>query len=141
MPRILIVDDEPLISMMVEGWLNELGCEVVGPAGSVQDGLKLIASRELDAAILDINLGGQDCYLMANTLEQRGVPFAFASGGSDLRAAQSFKNPIFLQKPFDFQGVKTVLGKLLKRPHKRPTSTPLPPKPRPSKPSTPSRPR
>jgi hypothetical protein len=43
------------------------------------------------------------------------VPFAFASGGSDLRAAQSFKNPIFLQKPFDFEGVKTVLGKLLKR--------------------------
>ena len=115
MPRILIVDDEPLISMMVEGWLNELGCEVVGPAGSVQDGLKLIASRELDAAILDIDLGGRDCYLVANTLEQRGVPFAFASGGSDLRAAQSFKNPIFLQKPFDFEGVKTVLGKLLKQ--------------------------
>ena len=92
--------------MMVEGWLNELGCEVVGPAGSVQDGLKLIASRELDAAILDIDLGGQDCYLVANTLEQQGVPFAFASGGSDLRAAQSFKNPIFLQKPFDFEGVK-----------------------------------
>ena len=115
MPRILVVDDEPLISMMVEGWLNELGCEVVGPAGSVQHGLDLIAGGELDGAIIDINLGGQDCYLVANTLEQQGVPFAFASGGSDLRAAQKFKNPIFLHKPFDFEGVKTALGKMLQR--------------------------
>lgn len=114
MPRILVVDDEPLISLMVEGWLNELGCEVVGPAGSVQAGLDLIASRELDGAILDINLGGQDCYVVANTLRQRGVPFAFASGDSEVGAAKSFKDPIFLRKPFDFEGVKAVLGKLLK---------------------------
>jgi CheY-like chemotaxis protein len=114
-PRILVVDDEPLISMMVEGWLNELGCEVVGPAGSVQHGLDLIASRELDGAILDINLGGQDCYLVANTLRQRGVPFAFASGGSETGADSAFKDSIFLQKPFDFEGVKGVLGKLLKQ--------------------------
>ena len=73
MPRILVVDDEPLISMMVEAWLNELGYEVVGPAGSVQDGLRLIVSRELDAAILDINLGGHDCYRPIRW-PPRGVP-------------------------------------------------------------------
>jgi len=99
--------------MMVEAWLNELGYEVVGPAGSVQDGLRLIASRELDAAILDINLGGHDCYVVANTLQQRGVPFVFATGGSEMGAAASFKDPIFLRKPFDFESVKKVLGKLL----------------------------
>jgi len=99
--------------MMVEAWLNELGYEVVGPAGSVQDGLRLIASRELDAAILDIDLGGHDCYVVANTLQQRGVPFAFATGGSETGAAASFKDPIFLLKPFDFESVKKVLGKLL----------------------------
>ena len=113
MPRILVVDDEPLISMMVEAWLNELGYEVVGPAGSVQDGLRLIVSHELDAAILDINLGGHDCYVVANRLQQRGVPFAFATGGSETGAAASFKDPIFLRKPFDFESVKKVLGKLL----------------------------
>jgi DNA-binding response OmpR family regulator len=65
----------------------------------VQDGLRLIASRELDAAILDINLGGQDCYVVANTLQQRGVPFAFATGGSETGAAASFKDPIFCASP------------------------------------------
>ena len=71
MPRILVVDDEPLISMLVENWLDELGCEVVGPARSVADGLAL-AGGQLDGAILDVNLGGDTCYPLANALRARG---------------------------------------------------------------------
>jgi CheY-like chemotaxis protein len=115
-PRILVVDDEPLISMLVENWLNELGCEVVGPAGSVQDGLALVGSAPLDGAILDIHLGGQNSYLVADALRQRGIPFAFSTGDGALDATSDFKDPILLHKPFDFEGVKAVLGKLLQRP-------------------------
>ena len=80
MPRILVVDDEPLVSMLVENWLVELGCEVVGPARSVQQGLDIAGSAELDGAILDVNLAGKNSYLVAEALKRRGVPFAFTTG-------------------------------------------------------------
>ena len=73
MPRILVVDDEPLISMLVEDWLTELGCEVVGPVRSAEDGLEL-ANDRLDGAILDVNLAHGTCYSLANALHARGVP-------------------------------------------------------------------
>ena len=113
MPRILVVDDEPLISMLMEDWLAELGCEVVGPARSVQQGLDIAGSAELDGAILDVNLGSDNSYAVAETLKKRGVPFAFATGDGSIDASAGFTNPILLSKPFDFEGVKTVLGKLL----------------------------
>ena len=113
MPRILVVDDEPLVSMLVEDWLVELGCEVVGPARSVQQGLDIAGSAYLDGAILDVNLGGKNSFLVAETLKRRGVPFAFTTGDGSIDAKAGFANPILLSKPFDFEGVKTVLGKLL----------------------------
>ena len=112
MPRILVVDDEPLISMLVEDWLDELGCEVVGPARSVADGLAL-ADGQLDGAILDVNLGGDTCYPLANALRARGVPLAFATGDGSLDEGQGFKDPILLPKPFDFEGVKAAVAALL----------------------------
>ena len=113
MPRILVVDDEPLVSLLVEDWLVELGCEVVGPARSVEQGLDMAGSAELDGAILDVNLGGNNSFAVAETLQQRGVPFAFVTGDSAVGAESGFTDPIVLSKPFDFDGVKTVLGKLL----------------------------
>jgi CheY-like chemotaxis protein len=112
-PRILVVDDEPLVSMLVENWLVELGCEVVGPARSVEQGLDFVGSAELDGAILDVNLGGNNSYALAEALKRRGVPFAFATGDSMIDAESGFPDPILLSKPFDFEGVKTVLGRLL----------------------------
>jgi DNA-binding response OmpR family regulator len=113
--RILVVDDEPLISMLVENWLNELGCEVLGPARSVEQGLALVDEADIDAAILDVNLGGETCYLLADALRARGIPLAFATGDGRLDEAQGFTDPILLNKPFDFEGVKAVLERLLGR--------------------------
>jgi DNA-binding response OmpR family regulator len=112
-PRILVVDDEPLISMLVEDWLDELGCEVVGPARTVADGLALADGTELDGAILDVNLGGHNCYPLANALRARGVPLAFATGDAGLDEGEGFKNPILLPKPFDFEAVKSTVAALL----------------------------
>jgi DNA-binding response OmpR family regulator len=106
------MDDEPLISMLVEDWLIELGCEVVGPARSVNEGLGL-AEGPLDGAILDVNLAGENCYSVASALRKRGVPFAFATGGGGIDADSGFEDPILLAKPFNFAGVKAVLDKLL----------------------------
>lgn len=115
MPRILVVDDEPLISMLVEGWLSELGCDVVGPARSVEEGLSLVGEGPLDGAILDVNLGDQNSYSLADALRQRGIPFAFATGDGAIDATSGFADPILLAKPFNFEGVKAVVGKLLRR--------------------------
>jgi DNA-binding response OmpR family regulator len=112
-PRILVVDDEPLISMLIEDWLDELGCEVVGPARSVEHGLDLAGNADLDAAILDVNLAGQNSVSVANALKLRGIPFAFATGDSGVDKTSGFADPILLNKPFDFEQVKAVVGKLL----------------------------
>jgi DNA-binding response OmpR family regulator len=113
LPRILVVDDEPLISMLVEGWLTELGCDVVGPARSVEEGLNIVGDAKLDAAILDVNLAGENSYLVASALQERGVPFAFATGDGSLEADAGFDDPILLAKPFNFDEVKAVLDQLL----------------------------
>jgi DNA-binding response OmpR family regulator len=114
-PRILVVDDEPLISALIENWLTELGCEVVGPAHTVADGLKLADGSQLDGAILDVNLGVDTCYPVANALRAVGVPLAFATGDGRLDEAQGYESAILLPKPFDFENVKTALEALLKR--------------------------
>ena len=119
MPRILVVDDEPLISMLVEGWLSELGCDVVGPARSVEEGLDLADDGQLDGAILDVNLAGENSYSVANVLQEKGVPFAFATGDGSLEADAGFDDPILLAKPFTFDGVKAVLDQLLASPRAR----------------------
>ena len=113
-PRILVVDDEPMISMLIEDWLNELGCEVVGPARCVADGLDLAESAKLDGAILDVNLAGESSYPLANALKLRGVPVAFATGDSGIDEDAGFADPILLNKPFMFEDVKAVVGRLLK---------------------------
>jgi DNA-binding response OmpR family regulator len=113
-PRILVVDDEPLISMLVENWLCELGCEVVGPAGTVADGLALADGAKLDGAILDVNLGSGTCYPLANALRARGIPLAFATGDGALDEGEGFKDPLLLPKPFDFESVKAAIASLLK---------------------------
>jgi DNA-binding response OmpR family regulator len=119
LPRILLVDDEPLISMLVEGWLAELGCDVVGPARSVEEGLDLADDGQLDGAILDVNLAGENSYSVANALQEKGVPFAFATGDGGLDANSGFDDPILLAKPFNFDGVKAVLDQLLAVPRTR----------------------
>lgn len=112
-PRILVVDDEPLISMLVEDWLTELGHEVVGPARSAADGLGFATSAPLDGAILDIRLGDGNSYGIANALRDRGVPFAFATGQGDPDPDSGFEDALYLNKPFEFGAVEEILAKLL----------------------------
>ncbi|HKA64172.1 MAG TPA: response regulator [Methyloceanibacter sp.] len=112
MPRIPVVDDERLISMLVEDRLGELGCGVVGLARTVAD-WPALAVGQLDGAIFDVNLAGDTCFPLANALRSRGVPVASAAGDGALDEGQGFKDALILRKPYDFEGVKSVLGKML----------------------------
>ena len=89
MARILIVDDEPLIAMMAEEWLSELGHAVVGPAYDLDGALALTERDPPNAAILDLTLGTYDSYPVAGHLRALAIPFAFASGhGRDALAPE-----------------------------------------------------
>jgi len=113
MRRILIVDDEPLIAMMMEDWLSELGFEPIGPVGSVASALQATTEHSIDGAILDVSLGaGGDGYEVARILRQRNIPFAFATGGEAEDMDSQFRNVAVLTKPFDFESVKAVLQSL-----------------------------
>lgn len=81
--RILVVEDNFLAAEFVRDILESSGCTVVGPAGRVDTGLRLVEHEQLDGAVLDINLNGEWCFPIARALRQRGVPFLFLTGYDD----------------------------------------------------------
>jgi DNA-binding NtrC family response regulator len=99
--------------MMMEEWLTELDCETAGPVHNVQSALDLLDGVALDAAILDVTLANEDCYPVAEALEGRGVPFAFATGHGAAGVDQRFRNALVLSKPFSYENVKYIIAKLL----------------------------
>ncbi len=105
----LVVEDDSLISMMLEEFLEDLGCDVVGSAANLREGLRQAGALALDFAVLDVNLAGEMSYPIAQLLLARKVPFLFATGyGSDglpvnLRGAQ------VLAKPFDLRDLQAAM--------------------------------
>jgi CheY-like chemotaxis protein len=113
--RILIVEDEVMIAMLMEDMLTDLGYEVVGPAMRLEEGLELATSAALDMAVLDVNLNGQRSTPIAEVLAMRGVPFVFAtgygSGGIDeTRAAKHV-----LRKPFTPDDLDLAIASVMAR--------------------------
>jgi CheY-like chemotaxis protein len=113
MPRIFVLEDEPLIAAMLRDWLAELGCETVGPAGSVGDASSFMRDLVADGAILDVSLADGEGYEVADELRQRGVPFAFATGYSAGRLPPRFTGALVLSKPFSFDAVKNAVARIL----------------------------
>jgi len=111
--RILIVEDEPLIAMMLEDFLEMLGKEMGGTADTVADALALIEAGGIDAAILDVNLrGGEQSWPIADVLAAKGVPFVFATGGSQDSIAEPYRSRPTLAKPFTMDAVAKILDGL-----------------------------
>ncbi len=78
--RILVVEDEVIVSMMLEDMLNELGAIVVGPARTLSEALAVASAERFDAAVLDVNLRGERIDPVAELLQRRGIRFLFATG-------------------------------------------------------------
>ena len=99
--RVLLVEDEPLIAMIMEDLLADLGCEVVGPFGAVAPAMDWLgAGGAIDGALLDVNLGGERVFPVALALRQKGVPFAFATGYGEIED-ERFSTETVLSKPLD----------------------------------------
>lgn len=111
--KVLIVEDEPLIAMMIEDFLDMLGKAIAGPVDNVADALALVNAGGIDAAILDVNLrGGEMSWPIADRLAEAGVPFVFASGGTGDTLAERFRDRPVLSKPFTMRGVEEALAAL-----------------------------
>ena len=111
--RILIVEDEPLIAMMLEDFLEVLGKQLAGIADSVAEAMTLIEAGNIDAAILDVNLrGGEKSWPIADALAARGVPFVLATGGSTDSIADAYRDRPTLPKPFTMDAVSKALAAL-----------------------------
>lgn len=111
--RILVVEDEFLIRMLLEDMLVDLGYELAGVAGRVDEALALAKTRDFDLAILDVNLDGRDVYPVADLISQRGLPFMFVTGYGGRGLPDSYRDRPTLQKPFQLDELKRMLAQLL----------------------------
>ena len=111
--RILVVEDEFLIRMLLEDMLTDLGYEIVGVAGRVDEAAELAESKDFDLAILDVNLDGQDVYPVADVIGNRGLPFMFVTGYGGRGLPDNYRNRPTLQKPFQLDELKRMLAQVL----------------------------
>ena len=107
--RILVVEDEMLVSMLIEDILLDLGCEIVGPASRVPKALEIALSERVDAALLDMNVAGERVFPVADALAERGIPFAFVSGYGDEVLDGSHAGRPVVKKPFPASALEVTL--------------------------------
>jgi CheY-like chemotaxis protein len=110
--RVLVVEDEMMVSMLIEDMLSDLGCSVIGPASRLDEAIELAKTSDIDCAVLDVNLGGQPIFPLADLLRERGRPFAFATGYGDAGVREIDKGTPVLQKPFREGDLARVLEEL-----------------------------
>ena len=112
-PCVLVVEDEMLVAMMLEGMLKDLGYRVI-KAARIAKAVGLVATEAIDVAILDVNLAGEPSYLVAEELVRRGIPFVFASGYAPGSLRADFHDIAVLRKPYMShevqQAVKEAIG-------------------------------
>jgi CheY-like chemotaxis protein len=100
--KVLVVEDEALVSMLLEDMLSDLGCEIVGPIMRLAEALAAAEDRaqDMDIAILDVNLAGERSFPVAEALERRGCLFVLATGYDDAGIDERWRNRPMLRKPF-----------------------------------------
>ena len=99
--RILVVEDDAMIAMMVEDMLMDLGCTVIGPAASLEAAIGLASGDPaIDGALLDVNLNGASVFPLADDLRARGVPIVFCSGSGEGGLRDVDKGSGVLRKPY-----------------------------------------
>ena len=110
--RGLIVEDEMLVSMVIEDALAGLGVEIAGAAGTLEQALAQAEKGTFDCAILDVRLHGKDIYPVADMLAARGIPFVFSTGYGKSGLPDRYRDRPVLPKPFLPQDLERVLAEL-----------------------------
>ena len=115
--RVLIVDDEALVAMLLEDMLSDLGCETAATAGRVPQALELARDPALafDVAVLDVNVAGESIAPVAEAVIARGAPVVFATGYGESGVPEAFRGRPTLQKPFGAAEVASRLRQAVGR--------------------------
>ena len=115
--QVLLLEDNYIIALDLAGLVSEAGAEPLGPVASVEDALRVIEGGGVEAAILDVNLGEEDAFAVAERLERQGIPFAFATGYSpqDVLPPERAAAVPVLSKPYSAGDVRALLELLAKR--------------------------
>jgi DNA-binding response OmpR family regulator len=98
--NVLVVEDDPLVSMTLEDMLEALGANVAGPARTLEEGFALLDDRVFDLAILDVSLGRQPVFPLAAALQDRGITLLFTTGYDRLDGGSRFEGCHVLSKPY-----------------------------------------
>ena len=110
--NILIVEDELMIRMLLEGMLTDLGHSVAAEAGGLDEAISLAKQAEFDLAVLDVNLNGTPVTPVVEILVERGVPFIFASGYGQRGLPEGYRTAPILQKPFQADALEEAINAL-----------------------------
>jgi CheY-like chemotaxis protein len=114
--RVLVVEDELMIRMLLEGMLTDLGHTVAAEAGAIDEAISLAKEAEFDVAVLDVNLNDQPITPVVEVLIKRGVPFVFASGYGQRGVPERYRQNPTLQKPFQAEALAQALDAALAKP-------------------------
>jgi len=107
--RVLIVEDEGHIAMLLEDMLSDLGCEVVASVARISDALAAAETQAIDVAVLDVNVAGERVFPVAEVLRRRGTPFVFSTGYGRAGLDPEFQSSPVLSKPFTFDQLEQAL--------------------------------
>lgn len=111
--RILVVEDDWLVSNEIEAELSKAGFQVAGPVASLQPALKLVSEQAIHGAVLDVALKGGSSLPIARALDERGIPYVFISGYVKSTLPAEFRERPLLKKPFRWEALTAELGNLL----------------------------
>src|ERR1700749_1148757 len=107
--RVLVVEDELMIRMLLQDMLDDLGHTLAGEAGRIDEALTLAEQAEFDVAILDVNLNGEPISPVVEVLVERGLPFVFATGYGQRGVPEAYRRTPTLQKPFQADALAQAL--------------------------------
>jgi CheY-like chemotaxis protein len=110
--RILVVEDEMLIGMLLEDMLTDMGHEVAAIVPRLKDALAAVERESFDLAVLDVHLHGESAFPVADALIAKGVPFIFATGYGERGLPESYRGRPVLQKPFARDDLERLLKTL-----------------------------
>jgi len=111
--RIMLVEDEALIALMLEDMVEAMGCAVTGLAPRIALGVSMAASGDFDLAILDVNVAGENIEPVAERLAQRGIPFIFATGYGEAGVPLRYRGRPVVAKPFRSEQLESAIQKAL----------------------------